>query len=80
VQVRDAATGRGVALWMDAAHHWVQVYTGDTLPEPLRRRSLAVEPMTAPPNAFNTGEDLVVLAPAGDAGDEHSSSWGIRAL
>ncbi len=80
VQVRDAASGRAVAVWMDAAHGWVQVFTGDSLPEPLRRRSLAVEPMTAPPNAFNTGEDLVVLSPAGSDGDEHSSSWGIRAL
>jgi aldose 1-epimerase len=35
--------------------------------------------MTAPPNAFNSGEDLVVLTPAGTPGDEHSSSWGIRA-
>ncbi len=79
VQVRDGRSGRGVVLWMDARHRWVQVFTGDTLPEPQRRRSLAVEPMTAPPNAYNTGEDLVVLAASGADGDEHSSSWGIRA-
>ena len=36
--------------------------------------------MTAPPDAFRTGEDLVTLAPAGEEGDEHSSSWGLRAL
>ncbi len=80
VQLRDPVSGRAVEVWMDAAHRWVQVFTGDTLPEADRRRSLAVEPMTAPPNAFGTGEDLVVLAPAGSDGDEHSSSWGIRAL
>ena len=39
-----------------------------------------VEPMTAPPNAFNSGDGLTVLAPAGSDGDEHSASWGIRAL
>ena len=40
------------------------------------RRSLAVEPMTAPPDAFRTGRDLVTLAPAGEPGDEVSVSWG----
>jgi aldose 1-epimerase len=79
VVVRNPADGRGVLLWMDEAHRWVQVYTGDDLGE-RARTSLAVEPMTAPPNAFRTGEDLVTLAPAGEVGDEHSSSWGIRAL
>jgi aldose 1-epimerase len=63
---------RSLALWMDDKHRWVQVFTGG-------RASVAVEPMTAPPNAFNSGEDLVVLTPAGTPGDEHSSSWGIRA-
>jgi aldose 1-epimerase len=36
--------------------------------------------MTAPPNAFATGEDVLVLEPAGSDGDEISASWGIRAL
>jgi aldose 1-epimerase len=85
VLVRDARSGRGVRLWMDEKHRWVQVFTGDGLPIQARE-ALAVEPLTAPPNAFNTGEDVVVLAPAG-AGDgdgsrpdEHSASWGIHAL
>jgi len=79
VALRDPERDEGVTLWMDARHRWVQVYTGDDLPR-LARASLAVEPMTAPPNAFATGEDLAVLAPAGRDGDEHSASWGIRAL
>jgi aldose 1-epimerase len=79
VLLRDLGTDRGVALWMDAAHRWVQLFTGDALPAHARE-SLAVEPMTAPPNAFRSGEDLVVLAPAGSDGDEHFASWGIRAL
>lgn len=78
VRVDDPASGHGVELWADATHHWLQVYTGDDLPA-LRRRSLAVEPMTAPPNAFATGEDLVVLAAAGEDGDRHVSTWGVRA-
>jgi aldose 1-epimerase len=78
VSLRDPASGRAVTLWMDDRHRWVQVYTGDDLPADART-AVAVEPMTAPPNAFGTGEDLVVLAEAGGDGDEHSSSWGITA-
>jgi len=79
VQLRDPAADRGVALWADARHSYLQLFTGDELPAHARV-SLAVEPMTAPPNAFNSGESLVVLSPAGSPGDEHSASWGIRAL
>lgn len=84
VVLRDARADRGVRLWMDERHRWLQVFTGDELPVHARE-SLAVEPMTAPPDAFNSGEDLVVLAPAGSstAGrrtDEHSASWGLHAL
>lgn len=68
-----------VSLWVDEHHGWLQVYTADDKPA-TARRSIAVEPMTAPPNAFRTGEDLVVLAAAGQDGDEFSGSWGIRAL
>jgi aldose 1-epimerase len=79
VTVRDPHGRRGVALWMDARHAWVQVFTGDALPAHARE-SLAVEPMTAPPDAFNSGAGVVVLAAAGTASDEHSASWGIRTL
>ena len=41
---------------------YLQLFTGDPLPD-VSRRSLAVEPMTCPPNAFRTGEDLVRLEP-----------------
>jgi aldose 1-epimerase len=79
ILLQNPAADRAVALWMDAQHGWVQVYTGDDLGD-RARRAVAIEPMTAPPNAFRTGEDLVVLAPAGSDGDEHSSSWGINVL
>ena len=78
VTVRDTRTGDRTVLWMDAAHRWVQVFTGDALPA-RPRESLAVEPLTAPPNAFNSGQDVVVLAPAGSPGDQHAASWGIHA-
>lgn len=80
VTLRDPGdSGEGVALWVDEGHRWLQVFSGDTDPSH-RRRSLAVEPMTAPPDAFRSGTDLVTLAPAGEAGDELSVSWGIHAL
>ncbi len=77
VRLHDPATGDGVTLWMDRAHRWIQVFTGDTLPVGART-AVAVEPMTAPANALRTGTDLVVLGPAGSEDDTHSSSWGIR--
>ncbi|MDZ5663438.1 aldose 1-epimerase family protein [Nocardioides sp. S-58] len=77
VTLADPRTGRGVALWVDERHRWLQVYTP---PVEGPRPAIAVEPMTAPADAFNSGTDLAVLAPAGTTGDEQSASWGIRAL
>ena len=71
--------GRAVSLWVDQRVGWLMVYSADDMPG-TARRSLAVEPMSAAPNAFNTGDGLVTLAPAGEPGDTHSLSWGIRAL
>ncbi len=69
--------GRQVTLWVGAGIGWLQLYSADDVPAHARR-SLAVEPMTSPPNAFRSGVDLVTLSPAGQAGDEHSVSWGVR--
>lgn len=80
VELRNPRTGAAVGIWMDQAHEWVQVYSGDDLESAQARRSLAVEPMTAPANAFRTGEGLIVLGPAGSADDTHSASWGISSL
>lgn len=77
--LRDPRDGHGVALWVDERIPWLQVYSADDAPG-LERRSLAVEPMTAPADAFNSGVDLVTLAPAGSPGDELSVTWGIRAI
>jgi aldose 1-epimerase len=74
VELRDPATGHAVALWQDAAHPWLMVYTADDNPG-AHRRAVAVEPMTAQADAFRTGEDLVMLAP----GEDFSASWGIHA-
>jgi aldose 1-epimerase len=72
----SAVDGRGVRLWMGEGFRWVQVFTSDVLPEPRRRRAVAVEPMTCPPDAFNSGEDLIRLTP----GDTWQGSWGLSPL
>jgi galactose mutarotase-like enzyme len=71
----DAPGGAtGAALWADPAFPYLMVYTGDTLGEaPRRRRAVAIEPMTCPPNALRTGKDLIVLEP----GQEWTGRWGI---
>jgi aldose 1-epimerase len=68
--------GRGAAVWMDGAYTHLQLFTGDVLPEPRRRRGLAVEPMTCPPNAFATGTSVLRLEP----GKSTTGSWGIVPL
>lgn len=72
---RLAANGIRVSLWAGDGYHWLQVFTGDPLPEDRRRKAIAIEPMTCPPNAFITGQDLLVLQP----GDEIAHAWGITA-
>jgi aldose 1-epimerase len=72
--VLDGPSGR-ITLWMDDTFAFTQVFTGDTVPQPeRRRRGLAVEPMTCPANALNSGDGLTVL----QAGESLTGSWGIR--
>jgi aldose 1-epimerase len=54
--------GLEVLLRWGPTARWLVVYTGDTLPEADRRRSIAIEPQTCPPNGLATGE-LDVLEP-----------------
>jgi aldose 1-epimerase len=65
-----------VELWAGPGYHWLQVFTGDPLSPDARRRALAVEPMTCPPNAFVSGTDLVTI----DPGASVTNSWGLRAI
>jgi aldose 1-epimerase len=71
VELEDPAGDRTV-LWVDEAYGFLQAFTGDPLPD-VARRSLAVEPMTCPANAFRTGEALVRLEP----GASWTGAWGI---
>jgi aldose 1-epimerase len=73
VELRHPDGGTKVSLWLDASYPYLTLFTGDTQPS-VDRRSLAVEPITCPPNAFRSGESIVVLEP----GESTTSVWGIE--
>lgn len=67
-------SGRATTLWAAAEYSWAQVFTGDLgTVDRYRRSGVAVEPMTCPPDALNSQEGLIVLAP----GEQWSAPWGI---
>ena len=73
VELRRAEDGATLSLWLDESYPYLQLFTGDPLPD-VNRRSLAVEPMTCAPNAFRTGEGLLALEP----GESTTATWGIQ--
>jgi aldose 1-epimerase len=75
---RHAVTLRGpdgptTTVWADASFGWWQIYTSDSAAPLRHRRSIAVEPMTCPPDALRSGRDVTVLRP----GEPWTASWGI---
>jgi aldose 1-epimerase len=72
VKLRDSEGGTQVSLWVDHTYPYLMLFSGDPLPD-ISRRSLAVEPMTCPPNAFRTGVSLIVL----ESGSSCTGTWGI---
>jgi aldose 1-epimerase len=72
VELRDLDHGTRVSLWVDESYPYLMLFSGDFLPD-VGRRSLAVEPMTCPPNAFRTRNALVRLKP----GASFTGTWGI---
>ena len=75
-RVRLAGPGGAprLTLALDAAYRYLQAYTGDALADPAaRRRGIALEPMTCPANAFNSGEGLHMLHP----GESFTAAWGV---
>ncbi|TDD60577.1 aldose epimerase [Kribbella antibiotica] len=69
VTLTDPASGARSVLTADTP--WLQLYTGSAI----GRTALAVEPMTCPPDAFVTGQDLIVLEP----GQSHETSFRVSA-
>jgi aldose 1-epimerase len=68
--------GQGVRMSWDRRCPWLQLCIPGPQRPAMHRKSLAVEPMTCPPDAFNSGVDLVVLQP----GQSHSLELTIGAV
>jgi aldose 1-epimerase len=66
-----APDGRTAAVWMNEAFPAWQVCSGNHIGGYVRR-GLAAEPQTCVADAFNTGDNLIWLAP----GEAHAVRWG----
>jgi len=70
--VLAAPDGRAVALWADKAFPYAHIFVTETYRgEPL---AVAVEPMSAPADALNSGRSLAWL----ETGQSLVGTWGIR--
>lgn len=66
--------GRRAELWVDEHYPIIEIFTGDTLSPGRARKGLGTEPMTCPPNAFQTGDGVIRLEP----GQTVTTAWGAR--
>jgi aldose 1-epimerase len=57
------AEGQGAEVIFDDESKWIQIHTADRDLQADSRMAVAIEPMTCPPDAFNSGIDLIVLEP-----------------
>lgn len=73
VTLKDS-NGGSIEVSQDRTFPYLQIFSGDTLAAGRRRTSLAIEPMTAPPDALRSGKDLIVLEP----GQHWAGSWRVR--
>jgi aldose 1-epimerase len=74
VDLESSDGDHGLTLWADTGFSYVMVYTADKVGDvSRRRRSIAIEPMTCPPNALRSGVSLIDLP----AGRQWRGSWGI---
>ncbi|MEO8262772.1 MAG: aldose 1-epimerase family protein [Pseudolysinimonas sp.] len=70
----EAPDGARTTLWQDLDWGYLQVFTTSSFPRPDGLgTAVAVEPMTAPPDALNTGQGLIWIEPGAD----WSGSWGL---
>ncbi len=67
-----APDGRRLTLWQGEGFDYVQVYTTEAYPG--QDLAVAIEPMTAPADAFNSGLGIRRLAP----GETWTLEWGIE--
>jgi len=67
-----APDGRRAVMWAGAGFDYVQVFTTERYPG--QRKAVAIEPMTAPADAFNSGTGLRMLVP----GETWTLDWGVE--
>lgn len=78
--VLTAPDGGRTVVWQDEPFRWLQVFTPRDFPHVASdgtetpALAVALEPMTAAPDALNSGEGLVWLEP----GETWEASWGAR--
>jgi aldose 1-epimerase len=74
VRVSGLVDRPDVSVWGDESFGWVQVFTDKGEDQGVDGlRGVAVEPLSCPADAFNSGEGLVVLEP----GQQWSGQWGV---
>lgn len=61
IALKNAEAGLQVEVWPDKTYPYVQLYT------PPHRQSIAIENLSAPPDTFNNGINLIILPPDGNA-------------
>ena len=67
-----APDGSTSSMWVGEGYPIVEIFTSDTLSPGRRRRGLGAEPMTCPPNAFQSGEQVIRLEPE----QSTTTTWG----
>lgn len=75
VRLTDAQ-GVGVEMSWGEECGWLQIHTADLPDAAASRTGLAVEPMTCPPGAFNSGTDVIRL----DTDEPAEASWTLAAV
>ena len=69
------ASGSALEVWQEDVFKHTVIYTPEQFPTAAGSiQAIAIEPSSSEVNAFNTKQDLLVLAP----GETRSGSWGIR--
>jgi aldose 1-epimerase len=69
-----ATDGTSAELWVDEHYPIIELFSGDTLAPHRRRRGMGTEPMSCPPNAFQTGDGVIRL----DPGQSVTTTWGAQ--
>ncbi len=74
IKLYSPQSNRTVTVWADSSLPYALLFTGDPLPVDYRRRAIAIEPFSCPPNAFRQQWQDAILRPQ----QTHQVFWGIQ--